>query len=271
MRYILYLFLLSFSLPAFCFDHSYSNYNKLLNTVVVEQGRQTVVDYDYLKKYPEILDSHLTEIETVSRQDFNSWNKNQQLAFLINAYNAFTLKLILNHYPKIESILDLGGLILFTPWKKNFFNLFGKEANLSTIENDLIRENYDEPRIHFAINCASKSCPALQKQAYVADKLEQQLENATIQFMRDPEHNRFNKEKKLLKISSIFNWYNTDFTKSGSLQSYIASYISEDPEIQVLLNEDTRNKNKSTGIGNLLNDNSVKIIYLDYDWSLNKL
>jgi uncharacterized protein DUF547 len=149
--------------------------------------------------------------------------------------------------------------------------LFGKKTHLAYIEDDLLRENYNEPRIHFAINCASKSCPALQKKAYVANKLDEQLEKATIQFMRDPERNRYNANKNRLEISSIFNWFNNDFTKSGSLQNYVAPYISDDPEIQKILKDDASSSKNTDGIQKSLSQNKVGIKYLDYDWSLNKL
>ncbi|HIF52015.1 MAG TPA: DUF547 domain-containing protein, partial [Thiotrichaceae bacterium] len=186
----------------------------------------------------------------------------------INAYNAFTLKLILNNYPEIESIRDLGGLIFSSPWDKKFFTLFAEKTSLGYIEHDVLRKNYDEPRVHFAVNCASKGCPALQKHAFVADKLDEQLEKATIQFMRDSERNRFDKDKKLLEISSIFNWFTGDFTKQGSLTDFIAIYISDDPDVRKLL-EDKPNRNQSGGINKAVSDNAISITYLDYDWSLN--
>ncbi len=271
MRRSLFLFLLVVSLPCYSFDHSHSVFDKLLDTVVVEKGPETVVDYDYLHNNPETLNNYLAQLEAVPKQDFDNWDDKQQLAFLINTYNAFTLKLILNNYPGIESIRDLGGLIFSSPWKKKFFTLFGKKTHLAHIENNLIRENYNEPRIHFAINCASIGCPALQKQAYVASNLDQQLEKSAIQFMRDTGRNRYNKENNRLEISSIFTWFTSDFTKSGSLQNYIAPYISDDPEIQKLLEDDATGSNSTGGIQKALKNNTIKIIYLDYDWSLNKL
>ncbi len=261
MRHLLLLLLFLLSLPTYAFDHSHQAFDKLLNTVVTEKGPQTFVDYDYLKANPLMLDSYLTQLEAVTKQDFDSWDKNQQLAFLINAYNAFTLKLIVNNYPDIESIRDLGGLIFSSPWDKKFFTLFGKKTSLGYIEHDVLREKYNEPRIHFAVNCASKGCPALQKRAYIATQLDEQLEQATIQFMRDPERNRFDKDKKLLEISSIFNWFTGDFSKQGSLKDFIAPYISDDPEVRKLLTAKSERFNPA---------NDISIIFLDYDWSLNK-
>lgn len=271
MRKLLLTIFITLINPVYAFEHSHADYDKLLNIVVVEQGSQTTVDYDYLKDNPEILNDYLTSIEAVSNAEFNSWNKNQQMAFLINAYNAFTLKLILNHYPEIKSIRDLGGLIISSPWDKKFFSLFGEKSSLGYIEHELLRENYNEPRIHFAVNCASKGCPALQKKAFVESKLDEQLENVTIQFMRDPERNRYNAEKKRIEISSIFKWFGGDFTKSGSLQNFIAPYISDDPEVQKLLKDDPKFSNNASDIQKSLRQNKVGIKYLDYDWSLNKL
>ncbi|MBL1140785.1 MAG: DUF547 domain-containing protein [Proteobacteria bacterium] len=271
MHYSLFLFLLFISFSSYSFEHSHAEYDRLLSTIVTENGAETTVDYDYLKNNPETLNSYLATLESVSKQDFDSWNKSQQLAFLINTYNAFTLKLIINNYPGIDSIRDLGGLIFSSPWDRKFFNLFGKKTSLGYIEHDVLREKYNEPRIHFAINCASKSCPALQKRAYIADKLDEQLENATIQFMRNNKYNRFDPDNKRLEISSIFTWFTADFTKNGSLQNFIAPYISDDPKIQSLLKDDKNSKNSSSGIGSSLKQNEIKIIFLDYDWSLNKL
>jgi uncharacterized protein DUF547 len=262
MRFSLFILLLAVSHSSFSFDHSHSVFDKLLNTVVVEKGPETVVDYDYLHENPEKLNQYLAQLEAVTKAEFDTWNKQQRMAFLINTYNAFTLKLILNNYPGIESIRDLGGLIFSSPWDKKFFSLFGKKTSLGYIEHDVLREKYNEPRIHFAVNCASIGCPALQKRAFVADKLDEQLEKATIQFMRDPERNRFDKDKKLLEISSIFNWFTGDFTKQGSLKNFIAPYISDDPKIRKILTTEPERFNPA---------NAISIIYLDYDWSLNKL
>ncbi len=252
MRSFLFLILLAVSLPSFSFDHSYFEYDELLNNAIIEKGSETAVDYDYVKNNSDMLDKSLSEIESVSKRDFDGWSEPQQLAFLINTYNAFTLKLIVNNYPGIDSIKDLGGLFS-SPWDKKFFTLFGEKTNLDHVEHGLLRKKYNEPRIHFAINCASKSCPALQKRAYVANELDEQLERAAIQFIRNSEHNRFNVEMKTLEISSIFKWFSEDFTKAGTLKEFIAHYISDDSKIQAQLKE-----------------NKIKIIYLDYDWSLNK-
>jgi uncharacterized protein DUF547 len=261
MRSSILILLLIISQTAFSFDHSHSAFDLILNDIVVTKGLQTAVKYDDLHANPEPLNQYLTQLEGVSKAEFDAWDKSKRMAFLINAYNAFTLKLILNNYPEIESIRDLGGLIFSSPWDIKFFSLFGNKTSLGYIEHDVLREKYNEPRIHFAVNCASKGCPALQKRAFVAEELDAQLEKAAIQFMRDPERNRFDKDKKLLEISSIFNWFTGDFTKQGSLNDYIATYITDDPEIKKILTAKPKDFNPG---------NTVSIVYLEYDWSLNK-
>ena len=239
--------------PAYAFDHNHTIYNELLQNIVVIQGHQTDVNYEKLSKDPESLNLYISHIESVSKKDYKSWSNEQQLAFLINAYNALTLKLIVMHYPEIGSIRELGGLIFSSPWDIKFFTLFGEDSYLDYIEHEIIRKDFNEPRIHFAVNCASRGCPPLLIEAYLANKLDQQLEYATKQFISDPERNRFIAEKTRLELSSIFNWYKHDFEKAaGSLEKFIAPYITDEPEINTLIV-----------------NRAASIKYLDYDWSLN--
>lgn len=241
------------------FDHDHSIFDHLLKDIVVSHGHQTDVDYQYLNQNPESLNRYVSAIESVSKDSFDNWNRNRKLAFLINAYNALTLKLIIDNYPGIDSILDLGGLVFSTPWDREFFTLFGKPATLAYIEHELIRKNFDEPRIHFAVNCASRGCPPLQSDAYVADRLDQQLEYATRLFLTDPDRNRYNPDTKKLELSSIFTWYKQDFVEAaGSVAEYVAPYITDDPEIRKQI------ESRASGIASI---NAID--YLDYDWDLN--
>jgi len=260
MRFLIAAILSITSLSVWAdFDHDHGIYDQLLKEIVVSHGHQTDVDYRELNQNPAPLNRYIREIESVRKDNFDNWNRDQKLAFLINAYNALTLKLIDQHYPGIDSILDLGGLIFSSPWDREFFTLFGKPATLNFIEHELIRENFNEPRIHFAVNCASLGCPPLQPDAYVADRLDQQLEYATRQFLSDPERNRYNTDTKKLELSSIFTWYKEDFIKpAGSVAEYVAPYITDDPEIRKQI------KSRASGISSI---NFIE--YLDYDWSLN--
>ena len=186
------------------------------------------------------------------------------MAFLINAYNAFTIELILTKYPDVKSIKDLGSTFS-SPWKKSFFKLLGEERNLDWIEHDKLRPTgknivnggYQDPRIHVAIVCASIGCPALPPEAFTAAKLDTQLESGMVKFVGDKTRNRFEGGK--LQVSSIFKWFKDDFEKGykgfGKVEDVFAKYadaLSSDAAAQAQIRA-----------------KSVSISHLDYDWSLN--
>jgi len=241
------------ALPAFAFDHSHRLFDRLLQDSVVVIGLQSSVNYGEVKKNPTRLNTYIEEIETISSADFKKWSENQQVAFLINIYNALTIKLILTKYPDLESIKDLGGFFS-SPWKIEFFKLFGESRHLDYIEHELLRKDYIEPRIHFALVCASIGCPPLRTEAYQSDTLDQQLQDAMRSFLSDPERNRFDKSKNRLYLSSIFKWFKDDFKKvKGSVESFVAPWVTMDKEAQ-----------------KLIISKQVDVEYLDYDWSLNR-
>ena len=168
----------------------------------------------------------------------DTWTKDDKLAYWINAYNALTIDLILRHYP-VESIKDIKN-----PWDQRYWQLGDKWYNLNEIEHDILRK-MKEPRIHFAIVCASYSCPKLQNEAYTASKLEEQLTNATKSFINDPEKNDLTPSK--IGLSKIFAWFDKDFliNGTGSIIEYINRYSN------IKISPKTPKKFK------------------DYDWSLN--
>jgi len=174
------------------------------------------------------------------------WPKEERLAYWINAYNAFTVKLIIDHYP-VKSIKDIGPKLAIpmvnSVWDAKFFKIGGVEMSLNQIEHDILRKEFDEPRIHFAIVCASFSCPKLLNTAFIPKTLEQQLQAQTVDFINDPVRNRITADK--LQLSSIFNWFKGDFTKKGTLVQFVARYA----KVKV--------------------SDKAKVTYLDYDWSLN--
>ena len=176
-----------------------------------------------------------------------SWDNNQKLAYWINAYNAFTVKLITNHYP-LKSIQELHPTIkipgISTVWHKEFFKIGAEDESLNDIEHKILRKQFNEPRIHFAINCASVSCPNLLNEAFTPDKLEAQLEKQTRAFINDPLKN--NISTNALEVSKIFSWFKKDFTKKESLTAFLNRYTNE-----------TIQKN-------------ADINYMDYNWQLNE-
>jgi hypothetical protein len=224
----------------------------------VNNGHNTAVDYAGFLKQRSELKVYLQALEDVSQAEFKAFSEAEQLAFLLNAYNAWTIELILTQYPDLKSIRDLGN-IFRSPWKKSFIPLLGKTVSLDDIEHDFIRgENkYNEPRIHFAVNCASIGCPSLREEAYVAATLDAQLEAQTLRFMSDKSRNRI--EDDTLYLSSIFKWYKGDFEfgfrGADSLESFVLLYkdsVSISPAQQTKLENE-----------------QMKIRYLDYDWLLN--
>ena len=257
--------LLTLTLPATAtdFTHSHALWSELLQKHVswINDGTASVVDYDGFKNDNKNLQTYLSRLASVTRDQFDSWGRDQQLAFLINAYNAFTIKLILDNYPGIASIRDTGSLFT-SPWKKEFFHLLGDRRHLDWIEHEMIRgsDRYNEPLIHFAVNCASIGCPALLNQAFIADRLEAQLLDVTRRFLQDRSRNGFNDERNVLSVSSIFDWYEEDFRKGwrgySSLKTFFAKHadlLSTDETIRLKI-----------GAG------AYEIEYLKYDWRLNK-
>jgi hypothetical protein len=224
------------------FDQSHSRYAKVL-TKYVKNAR---VNYAGLKKDPTDLDAYLKAIATVRPDEFKTWSKDQQLALLLNLYNAHTLKLIINHYP-LDSIRDIG-LLPGAAWRIQDVRFGGQLLTLDHLEHKIIRADYDEPRIHFALVCAALSCPPLRSEPYVAAKLDAQLEEQARLFLADSSKNRFDPGTNTLWLSAIFDWYQEDF---GDLKSYAADFLPE-KSAEALRQAD-----------------EVNVKFRDYDWSLN--
>lgn len=225
----------------------------------IRNGVATEVDYAGMARERTALKGYLNGLATVRNEEFNRWPKPERLAFLINAYNAWTVELILTAWPDVKSIKDLGSLFR-SPWKKAFIPLLSETRSLDDIEQDMIRAKgvYDEPRIHFAVNCASIGCPALRPEAYTAARLDAQLADATRLFLSDRSRNwlKGGLEGGELKLSSIFKWYGGDFEHAGGLNTFLAGQ----GEALGLPDEQRR----------ALRDGRLKIEFLDYDWRLNR-
>lgn len=193
------------------------------------------VDYLSWKNDTEGLESYIYALE--QRTPTTNWSKESKLAYWINAYNAVTVKLILDNYP-LKSIRDLED-----PWDRKLFSTGDSEYSLNQIEHEILRK-MDEPRIHFAINCASISCPKLQKDAFFAHSMEKQLEKATYEFLNDETRNVISED--LLLLSKVFQWFEKDF---GDLKQKI-QFVDKYTVVKVSLN--------------------AKVRYVAYDWNLNE-
>ncbi len=221
------------------FDHAPWDAQLKKNVVVLEGGKASQLRYGNVDR--SALKAYLASLSKVDEKEFRSWPREEQMAFLINAYNAFTVEKILGRYPDIRSIWDFGK-IFGNPFKDEFFTLLGRKMSLDAIEHDTLRKSYREPRLHYALNCASVSCPMLREEAYVASRLERQLEEQAVRFLSDRSRNRYRDGR--LEVSKIFDWFKEDFEPR---QAYFARYAAV--------------------LG--YPGGEVPLSFLDYDWSLN--
>lgn len=224
---------------------------------VIDNGHASRVDYAGLLREKSQLDDYVASLSRVTRDRFNAWSRSQQMAFLINAYNAYTVELVLTRWPRLQSIRNIGSW-LEKPWEIRFFSLLGTRRNLDDIEGLLRdRRKFADPRVHFAINCASIGCPMLQPFAYTGDRLDAQLRTATRDFLSDRDRNRYDPDHGLLKVSRIFDWYGADFESSRfhSVRDFLATHaavLADTPSARARI----RLK-------------QVPISFLSYDWALN--
>ena len=243
---------------AHAIDHTYPQWDALLRAHVhwLPDGKQSRVDYAALKADRARLKAVLDELSAVTQSEFDGFSQAQQMAFLINAYNAFTVELILTRYPDLKSIKDLGSLFK-SPWKIEFFTLLGAKHHLDWIEHEQLRPRYQEPRVHAAVNCASIGCPALRDEAFSAGKLEAQLDDGMQRFMGDHTRNRVQGGR--VEVSEIFKWFREDFESGHGgfrrLEDVFARYAAQ-------LSDDADERKQ-------LRAKALPIGFLDYDWSLN--
>lgn len=252
MRVMHFLLISLFVLISGCFNTnaptssaspvSHEAWNMLLKKYVNTYGQVNykawAKDTVGLSKYVEMLSKNAPNEKT--------WTHSEQLAYWLNAYNAFTIQLVLRYYPlkSIKDIVKLNIPFVNSPWDIKFITISGKKFDLNDIEHGIIRKKFDEPRIHFALVCAAVSCPQLRNEAYTAELLDKQLNDQAYCFINDPKKNVITTNRA--SLSSIFLWYGSDFTQKMPLQSYINQYAI------TKMNLDT------------------KPSYLDYNWNLNQ-
>jgi hypothetical protein len=203
-----------------------------------------VVNYAGFKAEEARLDQYLKTLEPI---DPDRLPRQEQFAYYINAYNAWTIKLILTGYPGLKSIKDLGSLFQ-SPWAKEFVRINGKILTLDDIEHHILRPRFKDPRVHFAINCSAKSCPPLMAEPYRGDMLDAQLTRVTSEFLNRPANSRL--QGNVLWVSSIFKWFAEDFNNDvvGFYLKYAQGELKQKLE---------------AGRG------GIQVKYLEYDWSLN--
>jgi len=237
------------------FDHTHGVFSAILDSYVSDG----MVSYEELLKNRDGLDAYITSLTRVSHERYRRFSVNERLAFLINAYNAFTIDLILQHYP-VSSILDIPNA-----WDDPEWVLLDSSRTLNHIEHEIIRKEFDEPLIHFALVCAAIGCPKLPSIAFRADSLENQLKSSAEAFIRDGSRNRLERESGILHLSKIFEWYGEDFVSrwgdspvpdarmtavDRSLVGVFQAYGTVDDSL-------------------FLTAHPVAVHFLEYDWGLN--
>jgi len=240
------------------FDHAYAGWETLLKKHVrwLPDQKQSRVDYAGFQADRAALKKVLVDLSAVTPAEFEAWPAPQRMAFLINAYNAFTVELVLTKYPDLASIKDLGSFVQ-SPWKKKFFRLLGDERHLDWIEHEQLRPRFADPRVHAAVNCASIGCPALRPEAFAAARLDAQLDDGMQRFMGDRTRNRVRDGR--LEVSSIFKWFREDFEQGHRGYTKLADLFAR---YAVLLSDDAGEQAR-------LRAGTLAPTYLDYDWSLN--
>ena len=243
------------------FDHQHAAWTALLRKHVrLIRGQATQVAYAGFKADRAPLKAYLASLSALTSATFGGWAKPERQAFLINAYNAFTVELILTRYPDLKSIKDLGSL-LSSPWKPRWIALLGAKVSLDDIEHAMLRRrgDYDDPRVHVAVTCASIGCPALRDEAFVAPRIDAQMDEQMLRFMSDRTRNRFNAQRGRLELSKIFDWYGEDFRLGhrgiGSLAAFAARYADQ-------LTDAPADRER-------IRAGTVDIAFTDSDWALN--
>jgi len=234
MKKIVIFFVLMFSVLQI--KAQTSIFNSLLQAHVTDKG---IVNYKSFKTDEDKLDSYISYLQKTSPD--NLWSENKKRAFWINAYNAYTIKLILDNYP-IASIIDIKQKGK-TAWKIPFAKVGEKSYTLDYIEHKILRDQLFDPKIHVGLNCASGSCPKLGNKAFTEANIEAELTQLMKDFINDTTKNKMSRKK--VQVSEIFNWFKGDFTKNGTLIDYLNKYS----EIEIKSN--------------------AKVTYLKYDWALN--
>jgi hypothetical protein len=246
------LFLLfALATQAHGFDHAHQAWDALLkkHVVLLDGAKASQVRYAGIAQERPALKAYLENLSKVEEEQFARWTKAEQMAFLINAYNAYTVEKILTRYPNIRSIWDFGKFF-GNPFRDEFFTLLGRKMSLDELEHGILRKRYGELRMHYAVNCASVGCPMLREEAYVAERLDPQLGEQARRFLSDRSRNRVRDGR--LEVSKIFDWFKEDFEPREGYFAQYSKILSDDP-----------------GQQKLVADGKARLSFLDYDWSLN--
>src|SRR3989338_4394022 len=235
--------------PAFASD--YSSWQKFLDLYL----KNDLVNYSAVQTNPALFNTIVSQLENVKKEEYAPWPQDEKKAFWINAYNIEAIKLVLDHYPLkrslcLQALRYPANSIQQIPdvWNQEALIILGKKVSLNYIENEILRKEFPDPRVHFVIVCASLGCPVLRDELYVFDRLDSQLDDAATKFMQDRKKFNYDAHHNTFYLSPIFKWFKEDFEKAEGSIAFIKKYM---PQYKNL-------------------PESGKIQWLDYDWSLNE-
>jgi Protein of unknown function, DUF547 len=232
------------------------NYGAILKEYVDASGQ---VDYENLKKNRSPLDEFNASLASVSPSLYESWTETEKIAFLVNAYNSLTLAAILDNYPT-QSIRDIPGV-----WDRRKFQVMGQEMTLDYIEHELLRKQFNEPRVHMALVCASIGCPPLRIEPFTGDRLDEQLNEQARIFLGNPNNFRIDRAANRVYISSIFQWFGDDFKATYGLPQNFKNVNGKETAVLNFISQ-----HLSPADRDYLTQGGYRTGYLDYNWSLNK-
>ena len=247
---------------------TYEDYAAALKSYANEQG---MINYIGLKADRQRLDAFNEALRKVSLTEYERWAEQEKIAFWINAYNSLTLKAIIDHYPikscfvgairfPKNSIRQIPGV-----WDKLQFRVMGRNMTLDEIEHNTLRVYFNEPRIHLALVCASRSCAVLRNEPYTGDRLSSQLDEQTRRYLQRPKNFRIDREKKRVYLSSLFKWYGKDFIKTyGTSVGFAGHNDAERAVLNFISNYLAESERR------YLRNERYGLKYLDYDWALNE-
>jgi len=247
---------------------SYEHYGKVLNAYVDERGK---VDYQSLKADSAELGIFLSQLEHLEPEQFAGWVDEAKIAFWINTYNALTLKVIVDHYP-IEASL-LGSLRFPTNsirqipgvWDRITFDVMEQKVTLDHIEHQILRKEFQEPRIHMALVCAAHSCPFLRQEPYEGSRLDEQLTDQTFRFLSVPGNLRIDRSRKRVFLSSVFRWFGEDFIDPYGTGTGFEGHSAGERAVLRFVSLHLEGADRQ-----YLEQADYRIRYLDYDWTLNE-
>jgi hypothetical protein len=247
---------------------TYDDYAQALKTYVNDQG---MVNYRALKVHSDKLDAFVDALAALEPKVYDGWNEKEKIAFWINAYNALTLEAIIRNYPiqpsflrslafPKNSILQIAGV-----WDKLQFTVMGRKVTLDEIEHKILRKQFNEPRVHMALVCASMGCPPLRNEPFIGGKLDAQLEDQARKFLSNPKKFRIDRQKGRVYLSPIFKWFGEDFVKSCGTNDKFTGHNQTE---RAVLNFVSRYLDATDR--DYLATGKYGIKYLGYDWSLNE-